>query len=41
MKLNGKVEIETKIRRNDGSETVEHEEYEVVDGVIQDGNTGR
>lgn len=41
MKLTGKVEIETKIRRNDGSEKVETEEYEIIDGVVQNGDIVR
>jgi hypothetical protein len=38
MKLNGTIEVETKIRRKDGSETVETEEFRIIDGEKQDGD---
>lgn len=37
----GTLEIKTEIRRKDGTVEEETKEYEVIDGVIQDGNTGR
>lgn len=41
MEMNGTVRIETKIRRKDGSVETDETEYEVINGVVQDGNTSR
>lgn len=38
---NGKLTVSTKIRRKDGKIEEETREYEVKDGVVQDGNVSR